>query len=91
VMNIDEIPLDDQIRIYPNPVSEQLLIECPVPSGEIKIAFYDLRGKMVAEKRYPASSGLIEYTVSGLAEGIYTVKVGTGEREAVRRVVVLKD
>ena len=87
-MNMDEIPLDDQILIYPNPVSQQLLIECPVPSGEIKIAFYDLRGKMVAEKHFQSSDKLVEIEVGDLQAGIYVVEVRAGKSIFNRRVVV---
>jgi len=90
-MNVEDVPLDQQIRIYPNPVTDRLLIDCSMPLGEIRVRLYDTFGRLVSEKRYPATSGLIEYTVAGLPEGVYSVKVETGSTEVVRRVVVLKD
>jgi aminopeptidase N len=89
IMNVDEIPLDQQIRVYPNPVTDRMMIECPVPTGEIRVCLYDANGRNVSEKRYPSTSGLIEISVADLPEGVYVVKVETGSTEVVRRVVVL--
>lgn len=75
VLNIQEIPVDKRITIYPNPVSGKLYVDCPVPLGEIRIKTTDISGKILINNVFQPLSGRIEIPVDHLKPGIYFVKV----------------
>jgi hypothetical protein len=71
-----------KIRIYPNPAKDDIIIE----SGALKIEkaeIYDLTGKMVNRTLLNGKS----IPVSHLPKGIYLLKIHTGKRIAVSKIV----
>lgn len=76
-VNIDEILMSDQIRIFPNPTRDKF----EVRSGEFGvelIEIYDLTGKKLIEKHIPArpaGNNNIEVDVSGIEPGMYVCKI----------------
>jgi hypothetical protein len=80
--DVEELPNDYSIEIYPNPASDQLFIETSgIPVIEINI--YNITGSLVSNIRQP----LNRIDVSQLAEGVYIAEMKTKEASARRRWV----
>jgi hypothetical protein len=81
-------------RLYPNPASDVLNIALTLPqSGEVTIELYDLTGRVVASKNIQVvSAGEFSENldVSGLANGVYTLRATQASLSASERVVVVK-
>ena len=88
VLNVESEWWNKDVKVYPNPVSDRLLIECPATGSEIRVALYDMTGKKVAEKRFPPTSGLIEFQVGEFQEGVYGVEVVTSTSSMHRKVLI---
>jgi len=86
ILGVDEVPLDQKVRIYPNPVNDILMIEFPPATAETQVLLYDVSGRKVAEKRILPMETKCEISVHSLPEGVYQVRIG-GEKEGYRIVV----
>jgi len=86
ILGVDEVPLDQKVRIYPNPVNDILMIEFPPATAETQVLLYDVNGRKVAEKRILPMEMKCEISVRSLPEGVYQVRIG-GEKEGYRIVV----
>ena len=60
------------IKIYPNPASEYLTIECKT-ENEINISIRDINGRKILQKRFTDS---IELNISDISPGIYIIMLG---------------
>jgi len=77
LVSIDEI--EDEVLIYPNPVSDQLFV---LNSNEAKVLkVFDVNGKEVMSTLLV--DGLNSISVKGVATGTYIVKFGTVTKEVV--------
>ncbi|WP_294246096.1 M28 family peptidase [uncultured Chryseobacterium sp.] len=75
----------ESIKIYPNPAKDHLFIEVPKEIRNFRVAISDMSGRNVLSQENEK-----EIKVSGLAEGAYLVKVSTGQKTAVRKVIIGK-
>jgi hypothetical protein len=71
------------ISIYPNPVSDHLIINASVPLE--KLSIQDLSGKKIMENN--PGSNTITIPVDHLAPGIYTLEAETSEEIIIRKIV----
>jgi hypothetical protein len=78
--NIQELS-PSEINIYPNPAKDIIYIESSVKIEQA--AIYDISGRMLKQIINPSQ----EINVSGLANGIYLVKVKTGQGESVHKII----
>ncbi len=85
VLSTDQPTLQENITIYPNPVSSDLVYFGTNSSLEIKI--YNVLGKMVRKSRTSNSKNYIN--ISGLRKGVYIVKMesssGTSTKKLIRQ------
>ncbi len=77
VSNIENQNFLDEIKIYPNPIDDKLIIEFNdgIDNGEIKI--YNLQGKLVACDEFKNRKKIIN--TSSLQSGIYLIRISTKE------------
>ncbi len=73
----------DQVSIYPNPVKNTLNIEGV--NAEYTYAMYNGMGQMVANG---TANGNTQISVSGMAEGVYFLRLTTGTQVRIEKVVV---
>jgi hypothetical protein len=78
--------------IYPNPFLDKIsLLFIQIAPKDIFIELYDIQGKMIMEKRYVNLPGgefeLSIDTLGGLSQGIYIIKVLSGEYCFVKKLV----
>lgn len=68
----------DNVRVYPNPVQNELFLQCEFNSGgTLSYMLQDITGKLISRKEQQLSTGKEKITVSfdGLATGNYMLNV----------------
>lgn len=80
-LSVDNYLLDN-IQLYPNPASNEILIKSNL---SIKIiSFYDVSGKKIAEFQNPKDSKL---NIENLNSGLYFIKIDTGKNSVFRKLI----
>ena len=80
-----DIELSQPISVYPNPVSNVLYVRTKDDVVPEKVRLYDVSGRLVREYS-DVSGGSI--SVTGLAKGMYILKVIAGKRNYSERIIV---
>ena len=83
---IEEATSEIPGRVYPNPTTGILTIEIP-NSESFAYDLYDLTGRIVLSKANIAGSSTKE-DISGLAKGIYFIKVGSANQSFTTKVIL---
>ena len=81
-LGISNIGADIQISIFPNPASDLVRLSSPGSNTQqnTELVIYDLNGKLILSS-FINTMNLGEIDISGLAPGVYLVKVlSTGEK-----------
>ncbi|MBX7241681.1 MAG: CotH kinase family protein [Bacteroidia bacterium] len=74
--------------IYPNPVGNILNLTFPVPVlQDVSVTFYSTLGETMAEYIVEKGNQSIQIPVERLSQGIYFLKVRTGEEEGLMKIV----
>lgn len=78
-----------RIKIYPNPATGRFFAEVPAGISDAIIAYelFDLQGTRVADRRGRGGE-LQEFRVEGLSAGLYLLRIVTGDRTEILRVIV---
>jgi len=87
---IEELNIDNVINIYPNPLTSSSILQfntqlIPNESGA-EVVIYDMVGKQMLRRKLTGSS--MEIEKGGLESGVYFVKLTSGERQWVEKMVV---
>jgi uncharacterized protein (TIGR02145 family) len=82
--SINENEIKNFIRIYPNPSSELIIIECPENKG-LNLYIYNDIGDLVMHRE--SSGSKEEINISALPAGVYIIKV-TGMDWTVQRKII---
>jgi hypothetical protein len=91
----EKLPLTYQLyQNYPNPFNPitSIVFDLPKPC-DVRLNVYSLGGQKaisILDKPMPAGHHTIEVNLSGLSSGIYFYRLEAGEREFLRRMVLLK-
>jgi len=86
-VGVEEIALENQLNIYPNPVSDVLNVQWNNSNETANLSIRDLSGRLVHSER--AMNGNAALDLSGLASGNYILELQTGERTLRQQVVKL--
>jgi hypothetical protein len=84
--SLDNISLNQEIKVYPNPVSETLFIDVPEGLRVTGYALRDLNGKTVSGYVL-RDAGLISIPVGDLPKGVYFLEIDLGGSTVVKKVV----
>ncbi|WP_310391394.1 T9SS type A sorting domain-containing protein [Hymenobacter sp.] len=79
------------VGLYPNPARQRFTLEVPAGSlAKASATLLNALGQAVHARRLalPAAGGTAEFDVSGLAPGVYSLRLQTGNDLVVKRVVV---
>jgi hypothetical protein len=79
------------INIYPNPAGSMLYVEVSEENAaNIRIALYDMSGKLVIDEHKQGQKGdqKISVNTSKLTPGVYSIKVVSGVKEYKQTVVI---
>jgi len=72
-LSIDDEILNESVKIYPNPVRENLSIDFTNIAGQIKVMLYTISGQLLKTSTMNQQSNTLN--VSNLQNGIYLVKL----------------
>jgi hypothetical protein len=81
----DELIVSNKISVFPNPVSNSLIIQMDGISGMADIRLFDMYGKMVMQQR--SGSAKTQLDVSKLPAGVYMVKIKDSKKEISTKIV----
>jgi hypothetical protein len=82
---------DDNLAVYPNPVSEELNVNLLfAQSNNVSIQLMDLTGKVVVDNSNIIGLSPNNYTmgVAGLENGLYILRVANGDKVSTTKVTV---
>jgi len=79
---------DERILLYPNPASDNIVVEIPADLGATSLQLYGIDGRLVRQVR--ASLGSHTLSVASLAPGLYTVVIVNESGWVGRRRVVVR-
>lgn len=85
-----ENTLEAGLSVYPNPTTEKINVEINNSSGsEFSIQLLTLQGQELYDATEPATNTRIVHTIAAehLATGMYLVKISSGSKSVVRKVI----
>lgn len=74
------------VRVYPNPVSDYLMVELEKGTTDLQIELIDLNGKVVLSRNY-SSRESIKLPIQDLAKGVYFLKIQTKENLEIVKII----
>ena len=89
-IGIDESNLNDNIKVYPNPVTDQLNVNFFANAAQqINVEVLDLQGKMIQQRQSDAAIGQNHYKfdMSNAPSGIYFIRITTDKGVYNNKVV----
>ena len=78
---------ENEIRIFPNPVSNKLLVHFPDVFPEATIEIFSIYGQRILASIISHGRNKIEVEVKNLSSGIYFLKAKTGEKIFIKRII----
>ncbi|MFA6126226.1 MAG: M1 family aminopeptidase [Bacteroidales bacterium] len=75
VLNISDIPYAQQVRIYPNPVTDQINVQMDLPEDGLYIRLYNHKGQLITECKTSQTVSLYQISMKSFPNGIYMVEV----------------
>jgi len=73
------------VQLFPNPASEKFTVWI-AETNNISVELYDISGKILIKQQSLTNS--LELIVSGIAEGLYIVKVYANGKQSVKKVLI---
>jgi Secretion system C-terminal sorting domain len=94
ITNVEVLPENGQLGIYPNPVKNRLQLTLEVKKAErISLSVITLTGQLVAKpvqnREYPAGIHLVNYPVESLQPGSYYIMMETDAGRSIKKFVKL--
>lgn len=86
-VGVDEIALEDQLNIYPNPVTDVLNVQWNNTNETANLSIRDLSGRLIHSER--AANGNAVLDLSTLSSGNYILELQTEEGSLRKQVVKL--
>lgn len=81
---------ENKIRIHPNPMTNQSLIEFYIPiTDDVTVNVFEISGKLVFQSRYFLPFGYHVWSLSGLRNGIYTIQINTKGQSCFEKLISL--
>ncbi len=88
---VEEFQLDDRFKVWPNPASDVINVQCTMNNVQVEsIEVYNVYGKIVrtgVETCHGASLQTVQINISGLAAGMYFVRVTTDQGVITKQFV----
>ena len=82
-VGLNEVALNTGLKLYPNPVSEDLIIEKLLP-GEWQLVIRDMEGRTIKQGTLAADK--TEIDLGSLAGGIYLAQITNGKASVTRKI-----
>ncbi len=80
-----------QFDIYPNPASEKFQVAgCGLRVDAVTVELFDLNGRKLLEKYFPAGNETTEVDVSGLQNGVYMIQLQFENQTVSKKLIIQK-
>ena len=91
-VGVEEIPNKLKIKVFPVPVREEINIEIRNnKAGTIQIDLISVNGKvLISEGHSIAEDQEISFRTDNIPNGIYILRIRTGQEERYRKIVIQK-
>jgi len=76
----------DNVKIYPNPVSERLFIQLPFVDADMNISITSITGQIISNIN--PNSQLVEIDVIDIAPGMYFVIIDSKNQKIINKIVI---
>ena len=86
-VGVEEIALEDQLNIYPNPVTDVLNVQWNNTTETATLSIHDLSGRLVLSERVANGNAVLD--LSNLSSGNYILELQTEEGTLRKQVVKL--
>jgi hypothetical protein len=84
---VDNISVNDEMRVYPNPVSEHVTFALPTETENVTVALYDITGRLAKQVTFSGKEVTIEK--GDMANGIYIYTVTSeGQNLKTGKIIV---
>jgi hypothetical protein len=82
---------NDDILLYPNPAKDKFTVQSlKFKVGYATFEIYDLNGRKLLEKNFPAGSENVEIDVSSLQSGIYFCRLTSENKSTTKKLIIQK-
>jgi len=82
------LPVQTSIKIYPNPVGDNLSIELPTGSKKVQVNIYNMLGEIVLSfSSEQIQNDKVELSLKDLARALYSVRINVDGKNYVRKLV----
>ena len=86
---VKENEITSQIRVYPNPAREHVMIDLDAFNGNMqKIELVDAAGQQVINPVLSPSGKSVDLSLNNLSEGIYFVRIFTDKGIVTRKIII---
>lgn len=85
-LSVDAFTFGD-LKVYPNPTSENVTVQSSQLVLETAISLYDLQGKMLFSEKMLPQNGKLTMKISSLEKGIYFVKISSEGNSIVKKLI----
>ncbi|MBK9271039.1 MAG: T9SS type A sorting domain-containing protein [Saprospiraceae bacterium] len=86
ISSVGDLELEG-IKVYPNPVSEQLVVENN--SGkEVRFELIDMNGRLISTKQM--AHGIHQAETSNMIPGTYLIQITSGKQKSVHQIQKIK-
>ena len=86
-VGVEEIALEDQLNVYPNPVTDVLNVQWKNTNESANLSIRDLSGRLVLSGRVANGNAVLD--LSHLSSGNYILELQTGQSTLRKQVVKL--
>lgn len=75
--------------VYPNPTSSKITIALST-SDDVKVSLYDIRGRMVYDKKFNNSDAIFnqEISLDTLQKGLYLLNIESNGKKATKKIII---
>lgn len=90
LVGVEDVDANVVFNVYPNPNTGRFAVTLGDISSSIEIALYDTKGVLVTVVDTTKPTTQYDIDVTGVAEGVYFVRVKNGEYTSTQKVVITK-
>lgn len=90
--SVNELDYDKMIALYPNPSNGELYIGYSelLTTESLTISIYSYNGMLIDQFKADASSNVTKYSMEGLANGLYLIKINGNDFVVTKKFVLNK-
>jgi len=90
LIGVEEVDMESQVAVYPNPVSDMLNIELyDVVPGKFTCTMFDITGRMIPVEPFVVNTDKMEIDLSGVKSGMYFLQIQVNNQKITKKVSVI--